>query len=145
MGHVGETYAEAVVVGANQRIGSLQVDVIADEHQRALGEAEIDASGGVGQDDGLDPHAGEDADRERDLLRGVSLVEVDAALHGGNCDFARFADYQAAGVSDGGGLWERRNFRVGDAGGIGERVGEGAEAGTEDEADPGAERRAFQD
>jgi hypothetical protein len=70
---------------------------------------------------------------------------VNAALHGGDRDFTGFADDEATCVANGGGLRERRNFRVGDTGGVVEGVGEGAEAGAKDEADPGAKRRAFQD
>ena len=47
---------------------------------------------------------------------------------------AGFADDHLSGVADGGGARERGNFGVGDAGGVGERVGEAAEAGAEDEA-----------
>src|SRR5208282_5086118 len=46
--HVGEADAEAVVIGADQRVHALQVDVIAHYDERALRVAEVDASGGVG-------------------------------------------------------------------------------------------------
>ena len=72
--HVGEADAEAVVIGADQRIRALQVDVVADQHERALRVTEIDASGGIGEDDGANAHAAEDADGERYFLRGISFV-----------------------------------------------------------------------
>src|ERR1700722_18766700 len=79
--HVGEAYAETVVVGADQRIRSLKIDVGANQHQRALRVAEIDSSGGICENHGANAHAAEHADRKRDLLRGVALVEMDASLH----------------------------------------------------------------
>ena len=62
-GHVGKAHAEAVIVRADQRICWLQIDVIAQDDQRAFGVGEIDAAGGVGEDDGFYAHALEDADR----------------------------------------------------------------------------------
>src|SRR5580692_11807545 len=100
--HVREADAEAVVVGADQRIHTLQVDVIADHDERALRVAEVDASSGVGEDDGANAHASEDADRERDFLRRISFVKMDAALHDGDGHVAGIADYHLAGVPNGG-------------------------------------------
>ena len=85
---------------------SLQIDVIANDDQRALRIAEIDAAGGVGQDHGMNAHAPKHANGEGDFLRRVSLVEMDAALHGCNGYVARFADHHAACVSDRGGARE---------------------------------------
>ncbi len=96
---------------------------------------QIDATGGVGEDGGANAEAAEDAHGERDLLRGVAFVEMDATLHRGDGDIFDFADHQAAGVADGGGTREAGNFFVGDARGFGQFVGEGAEAGAEDERD----------
>ena len=143
--HVGEADAEAVVIGADQRIRSLQIDVVADHDQRALRVAEIDASGGVGEDDGANAHACEDADGEGDFLRGISFIEMHAALHGGDGYVAGVADDHASGVADGGRARERGDLGVGDAGGVGERVGEAAEAGAEDEGDLRAQGGAGED
>src|SRR5436305_3520699 len=55
--HVGEAHAEAVVVGADQRIRPLQIDVVFDQNQRALRVAEVNASGGGGEDQGVDFYA----------------------------------------------------------------------------------------
>ena len=111
--------------------------------ERALRVAEIDASGGVGEDDGANAHASEDADGERDFLRGISFVEMDAALHGGDGDVCRLCRSPSSGVADGGRAREGGDVGVGDAGGVGERVGEAAEAGAEDEADLAAEAVRF--
>ena len=85
---------------------SLQIDVIADQNQGALREPEIDASGGVGDDEGANPHAREYPDGKSDLLRGVSLIKMNAALHGSDRDGAGIADDQTSGVADRGGLRE---------------------------------------
>ena len=58
-----------------------------------------------------------------------------AALHGSDGYVRRFSNHKLAGVSDGGGTRKRRDVRVRNAHGIGEVVGEGAEAGAENESD----------
>ena len=89
-------------------------------------------------------HASEDADGEGHFLRGISLIKMHAALHGGDRDAACVAKNHLAGVSDRGRLREGRNLGVGDAGGAGEGVGECAQAGAEDEPDLRAECGALQ-
>lgn len=145
VGHVGEADAEAVVVGADQGIGSLQVDVVANQDQRALLIVEVDSSGGVGEDDGADSHASEDAHGEGDLMGRVAFVEMDAALHRGHGDGGRVADDELSGVTDGGGTREGRDFGVWDFCCVGEGIGEAAETGAEDEADAGAQGGSLQD
>ena len=51
--HVGEARAEALVVGAAQRVVAQQVEVIADQHQRAGRPARVEAAGGVRDDQDL--------------------------------------------------------------------------------------------
>ena len=125
VGHVGKARAEAVVVGTDERVGALQIDVIAKGDERALGIAEIDAAGGVGEDDGFDAHAREDADGERDLLGGVAFVEMDAALHARDGDVPDFTDDELARVADGCGLREVWDLFVGEFCWRREFVGEG--------------------
>ena len=50
---------------------------------------EIDAAGGIGEDDGFDAHALEDADRKSDFLRGIAFVQMHAALHSDDGNVAR--------------------------------------------------------
>src|SRR4029077_2955652 len=82
LGHVGKARAEAVVVGADERIGALQVDVVGEDDERALLVVGVDAAGSVGEDGGANSQAAEDADREDDFVRRVTFVGVHAALHG---------------------------------------------------------------
>src|SRR5277367_2916613 len=119
LGHIWKARAEAVVVGTDERMNALEIEVIADDDERALGELQIDAAGGVGENGGANAEAAEDAHGKRDLLRGVAFVEMDAALHGGDGDVFDFANHQTAGVADGGGTREAGNFFVGDARGFG--------------------------
>src|SRR5258707_13638795 len=60
---------------------------------------------------------------------------MDAALHSRDFDAINLADDELSGVADCGGAREVRDFCVRNAGGSGEFIGEGAEAGTEDERD----------
>src|ERR1700722_2778139 len=62
-----------------------------------------------------------------------------AALHDREGQTAQFADDELACVACDRGARETGNFGVGDACGAGELIGEGAEAGAEDEREFGAE------
>ena len=111
----------------------------------ALAETEIDASGGVGENQGPDSHARENADRKRDLLGGISLVLVDPALHRGHRNVSCLPNDHSSSVSNSSRLREGWDLGIGNGGGIGERVGEGAEAGPENQAHLGLERGVLQD
>ena len=145
-GHVEETLAcvgdhtEARLVGAQGGVGSGEVDVVGDGDDGALREVGADAAGGVGDDEGLATEEAEDASGEGDLVHGVALVGVDAALHDGYGDASYVAQDEVAGVTDDGGLGEVRDIGIGDACGGFNVGGEVAEARAEDDADSGKER-----
>src|SRR5204862_3317376 len=123
------------VVWSNKRVRALQIDVITEGDQRSLGIVEVDAAGGVSEDDRLHSHARENAHRERDLFGGVAFVKMNAALHAGDRDAVDVAEYQLASVADGSGTGKVRDFRVRNSGSLGEFVGESAEAGAKHERD----------
>ena len=125
--HVGEASAQPLIIRTNQRILSLQVDVIANQYQRALRGVEIDSAGGVGENHGTDSHTPEDANRKRYFLCGVALVKMHAPLHGGDRNASRPAENHASRVPDGCGLGESWDLCVGDVGRVGEGIGEGAQ------------------
>ena len=75
-------------LGPTSGFVTLQVDVVADHDESALLVPEVDASSGVGEDDGADAHASEDANRERHFLRRISFIKMHAALHGRDGDIA---------------------------------------------------------
>ncbi len=133
--HIRKARAEALVVRSDQRIISLQIDVIANHDQRALAVIEIDRSSRVGEDGGADAEASKDAHREDHFPARISFVQVDAALHRGDGNVASFSDHERAGVSGNGGAREARNFLVRDARGGSEFVGESAEARAENQRD----------
>ena len=68
-----------------------------------------------------------------------------APLHGGDRHGAGVTEDHLSGVADGGGAGKGGNVRVGKASRGGERIGEGAQAGAEDESDLWAQGRARQD
>src|SRR5260221_13338510 len=70
---------------------------------------------------------------------------MDAALHSGDFDAINLTDNELSGVADCGGAREVRNFCVRNAGGSGEFISEGAEAGAEDECDLWAQLCFFLD
>src|SRR5579862_936110 len=118
--HVGKTDAKAIVIWANERIRSLKIDVIANHHEHALLVTEVNAAGSVSQDDRSYSHASEDAHGKSDCLRGVSFVEMYAALHCGYFYAFRFADNELSRVANGCGTWECGDFCVSDARRVGE-------------------------
>ncbi len=119
--------------------------MVLDHHQVAGGERGVDGPGRVRDHERLHPEAAEDPDREDHLLEGVALVEVDAPLHHRDRDAAGAADDERAPVAGDGGGGEVRDLREGDGHRLLEGVGEGPEAGAEDDPDRGRERRARAD
>ena len=131
-GHVGEAWAEAFVVGADERVGH-HVDMIADDHQIADVEGVVNATGGVGDEQAADTEEGHDTDREGDLIHAVAFIIMEAALHGHDRLTAEAAEEEVAFVARGRGAREVGDGGVGDGGGVGEAVGQGAEAAAEDD------------
>ena len=108
--------------------------MVGDGDDGALRECGADASGGVGDDEGLATEEAEDAGGEGDLIHAVALVGVDAALHDGYGDACDGAEDEVAGVADDGGLREVWDVCVGDAGGGFDVSGEVAKTGAENDA-----------
>jgi hypothetical protein len=124
-----------MIIGSEKLVLTLQVDVIGDDDQRAATKRRVDAAGGIGEYDCLDAHLAKYSNGECNLLGGVSLVEMDTALHGSDGDSRGAANYQIADVSDSGALGKAGNFGIRDSGRVFQFVGEAAHAGAEDESD----------
>src|SRR5215469_14618113 len=69
---------------------------------------------------------------------------MDAALHGGDKNLTGMAKDETAGMSDGRGWRKGGDIGERDTGSVSQGIGEGAEAGAENESDLGAEGRALQ-
>src|SRR5579884_802397 len=80
MGHVRKARSEAFVVRAHERIGSLQVQMIPDQHQCSLPVVGPDAAGRVGQHQHPNAQQPQYAHRKHHLLQRVSLVVMDTTL-----------------------------------------------------------------
>ncbi len=145
MRHVGKAHAEAVVIRPGQRIRSLQVDVVADEHQCALLVVEINPARRIGQDDGANSHAPEHARRKSNFLRGISFIKMYASLHHGHGDGARPADHHLPGVADRGGSRERGDVGVRSANRVGERIGKPTQPGAENKPNARAQGSLSED
>ena len=79
--HVRKADAEAVVVGADERVVAHEVDVVLDDHQVALGELRVHAAAGVADDQALAAQRLHHPHRQRDLLKRIALVKVETAFH----------------------------------------------------------------
>src|SRR4029077_8941718 len=92
-GHVGESETKTVVVGTNQLICVLPIDVVAEDDKRAFGVSKINAPRRVSQDYRSNAHSLEDADGEGDVFRGEAFVKMHSALHSSHRNIADFADH----------------------------------------------------
>ncbi len=88
--------------------------MVSNEHQVPRLPARMDAAGGVGDDEGVAPQQPEHPDRVGDLLIGVALIVVHAALHHRHPLALQSAEDQPALVPRGGGGFEIRDLAVGD-------------------------------
>lgn len=78
IGHIGESWADPVIVRPSERIAKLKINLIADEHEIAGEEPAREAARGVGHDEEPDAKPGEQPGRERRFLGIDGLVEVPA-------------------------------------------------------------------
>src|ERR1017187_9593935 len=143
--HVRETRTETIVVGAHQRILALQVDMVANDHQRTPAVVRIDPTGSVGQDNRLQAHPTKRANRERHLLRGVALVEMHAPLHGSDRDAGNGPDHQRSRMAHRGAAREERNIPIRNADAVFEFVREATEPGAEYQSNARPQSGASQD
>ena len=79
-----------------------QVDVIVDDHQRALREAGVDAAGGIGQDHLLHAEPAHHARGKHDGRQIVPLVEVGAPGQRGDAPAPMLPDHERPAVADDG-------------------------------------------
>ena len=109
--------------------------MVGDRHEAPGAELGAQRAGGVREDQRVGARGAEGPDRGRDRLDRRPLVEVAAALEDGDRDAAEVADHRAAGVAGDGREREAGKLLVGDDVRVGDRVGDGAEAGAEHDAD----------
>src|SRR5437870_3240016 len=134
-GHIGESRAKPIIVRTDERVGPHQVDVIVDDHQRALREAGIHASGRVGENHRPDAEQAERADGERHRRPAMAFVHVAAAGQRRNRAAAHRSDDELAVVTDDARDGPVRKVPVRHRHRVGERSGEIAEARTEHDSD----------
>ena len=119
----------------HERIAAEKIDVIVDQHQRALREARVDPAGGVGEQQRLQPETTQDADRERDGAQVVALVEVHASRQRQHGMPANGSADQPAGVPDHVRSRPVRNLGVVDRKRLGHLVGKRPEPRAKHEPD----------
>ena len=95
-------------IPAVQRMFGEEIDVIGDNHQVADFKIGIRTAAGIRNKQGLDTQFPHYTYREGHFLHGISLIEVEASLHGHNILITQLAENQFAAVS----LY-RRNGEVG--------------------------------
>ena len=133
--HVWKAHAEAVLVRTDQRIGALEIDVVAQDNQASLLKSEIDPARGVGNQDGADSYPGHHAHRENHFVRRVALVRMHASLHHRHRYVSHFADDHAPRVPDRRGMRKVRNLLVVEARGVSYFVRERAQAAAQHQSD----------
>jgi hypothetical protein len=111
-GHVRKSWAQPRIIRATQRIHSHQVQVIANHHQRTLAQVIVDAAGSIGEHQGLDAKQAKRTHGKGHLLKGVSFVIVNSALHRQYGHVAHLTHHQTSGMALGGGGWKPRYLGI---------------------------------
>ena len=96
---VGETGADALVVGAAQGVFRQEVDVVAHHHNVPGFQVGVHPAGHVGDDQPFDAQVFHHPHRKSDLLHGPALVIVEAARHHHNRVAFQMAQHQFALVA----------------------------------------------
>ena len=132
---VGESGAEPLVVGADQRVQPHQVDVVLDDDQVALAAERVQSARGVGDDQELAAELLHHPDRERDLPGRIALVQVKPPLHRHDRVAGQLAADQLPLVALDGRLGEKGDFGVGDRRLGLDLAGQCTQAGAQDQPD----------
>ena len=111
--------------------------MVADDHEVAHVEVFVDAAGGVGQEQDLGAHETHQTGGQQDILNGIALVIVDAALHDDHLDLAEIAEDETAPVACDGGNGEAFDVVVVYGGHGLDLIGQSTQAGAEDQSDVG--------
>ena len=135
-GHVGETRAEFIEVGADERIRH-QVDVVADYYEVAYVVVGIGGTGGVRYQQILHSKYFHDPDTHGYSIHGVAFITVETALHGEDLLPAQFARDEVAFVPDDCRDREAGDVLVGDDDPVNYLVCQLAQAAAEDYANLG--------
>ena len=96
--HVRETRTGREVLAAQRMLGE-HVDMVGDNHQVANLEGGVHAAGSIADEERLDAQFIHHADGEGDGFHVVTLIIVEAALHGEYVYTAEFAEDELARVS----------------------------------------------
>ena len=107
--HIWETGTKGIQIGADQGIGTGEIDMIGDQHEIAGAEAYIYAAAGIGQYQRLDAQGSKNPYGQGDLLLGKTFIVMDPALEYNHSLAAFLAEDQCAAVSG-----YSRNREVGD-------------------------------
>ena len=117
MGGVGESDPELGQIFPPERRLGKHLDVVGNEHQVPGLPAGVDASGGIGDDQGVTPQQAQHPDGVGHLLIGVALVVVRSALHDRHPLPLQSAEDQPPLVSRRGGCLKVGNIQVVDGDG----------------------------
>ena len=107
--------------------------MVGDEHEIARAEAFVHAAGGVGQKKNFRAEHCHQARGQEDILGGVALVKVDAALHDDDLDVAEGAEHKAPAMPGDGGDGEALDIGIVHGGDRVDLVCQCAESGAEDQ------------
>ena len=133
--HVRETRADSVVVRADERVATEEVDMVFDQHHVAALELRVQAAASVRNDEKGRAERLHHANRENDLLRAVTFVIMEAALHRDDRFPFERSENQLPGVRFDRRAREIRKFFVRNNDVRNDRVGETAEPGAQDDSD----------
>ena len=96
--HIWESRTRGEVLSA-QRVLWEEVDVVGNHHQVANLEARVHTTGSIADEERLDAQLIHDAYGECHLLHVVSLIVVEAALHGHDVYTTELAEDEGSGMS----------------------------------------------
>ena len=132
VGGVGEAHAELGQVLTPQGGLHEELDVVCNKHQIARLPVQVDAAGGVGDDQGIAAQQAEHPHRVGHLLIGVALVVVHTALHNSHLLPLQGAEHQLTLVAGGGGHLEMGDILIRHGNGVFHNIAHVAQAGTQD-------------
>ena len=135
LGHVRETRAEALVVGADERVRTHHVDEVGEEHQGARRKLPVDAAAGVGQHHLLHAQQFQDIERVADFLHRVAFIKVEPSFQRIDLFLAQLACQQRTFVACYCRHREIRNVFIGQFFRLGKVCGQITKAGAEHHRD----------